>query len=408
MKPLKLLLVTQANPYFTSSASGNRMRSILDGLAKQGVEIHIIITQGFRSFDEFKRYRWKGNISEITYRYTIFLLHSSLWMRRISGYILAPLLKNTNAKLLRKKIIDFDPQIIWVHQNLDVLDVYLLAKAHLNQQNYKLMIELNEFHDIGLVHATNSLQLTLSKRYSKTLLTKILPKADFLVIMTRHLLEYYRQYTDANRALFLHMPMTVDMERFQLKKDKKDRYIAYCGSSSFVKDGVDILIRSFAAISGKYPEIKLKIAAFMEADGSKMLALINELKMQGKIEYVGELKRDEIPDFIINAELLLLPRPDSKQAQGGFPTKLGEYLATGNPVCATTVGEIPDYLKDGESVYFAEPGSVDSFADSMDRALSDPKKAAQIGKNGKHIADCNFNMDIQTERLFSFLNEHAL
>ncbi len=57
--------------------------------------------------------------------------------------------------------------------------------------------------------------------------------------------------------------------------------------------------------------------------------------------------------------------PDSKQAQGGFPTKLGEYLATGNPVCATTVGEIPDYLVDGESVYFAVPGSVDSFADAM-------------------------------------------
>ena len=118
----------------------------------------------------------------------------------------------------------------------------------------------------------------------------------------------------------------------------------------------------------------------------------------------GEFSRDKIPAIIKNASLLALPRPDSKQAQGGFPTKLGEYLATGNPVCATTVGEIPDYLIDDESIYFAEPGSINSFADAMKRALSNPLKAKRIGTNGRKVAETHFNKDIQAKKLYDFLS----
>ena len=118
---------------------------------------------------------------------------------------------------------------------------------------------------------------------------------------------------------------------------------------------------------------------------------------------MGEFSREKIPSFLQNASLLLLPRPDSKQAQGGFPTKLGEYLASGVPVCATTVGEIPNYLTNNESVFFAEPGSIDSFANAMDRALSNPELAKKVGLAGRKVAETHFNKDIQAKILYEFL-----
>ena len=127
--------------------------------------------------------------------------------------------------------------------------------------------------------------------------------------------------------------------------------------------------------------------------------------MQDKVFWKGEFSRDAIPAIIKNASVLALPRPDSKQAQGGFPTKLGEYLATGNPVCATKVGEIPDYLVDGESVFFAEPGSVNSFAEAMRKALSNAAEAEQIGKKGLEVAQKHFNKDIQSKLLYHFLSQ---
>jgi glycosyltransferase involved in cell wall biosynthesis len=59
---------------------------------------------------------------------------------------------------------------------------------------------------------------------------------------------------------------------------------------------------------------------------------------------------------------------------------------------------------DGESVYFAEPGSVDSFALAMRRALSNPEEAKQIGLNGREVAETHFNKDIQAKILYDFLH----
>ena len=407
-KKNKIILIHTLNFFEQDGATANRWRTMVEGLAKAGFDIEIIFTQGYLSIKEFKKFGRFGKIKNISYSYTTYLLHNSLWMRRISGYILSPLFKKLNALSVRKRINEIKPEIIWLFPALEVFDLYLLISEHIKLPNCKLMIEMNEFHDVGLLHSTNRFQIESSKRYSKILLNDILPKMDLFLIMTKNLLNYYRQFADPSKAKILHLPMTVDMKRFNLKRDPKDRYIAYCGSSSFLKDGVDILIKSFAIIQKKYPGVILKIAAFMEADGRKMLALINELGLDDKINYVGELQNDKIPEFIINAEVLLLPRPDSKQAQGGFPTKLGEYLSTGNAVCATRVGEIPDYLADNESVFFAEPGSVDSFAEAMDRALSDPGKAKDIGRQGKKVAEKNFDIEVQAERLGSFINNQII
>lgn len=405
-RKIKILLIHTRNIFENDSASANRWRTMIEGLANKGVEIQIIFAQGYGSFREYNQYGWKGNIDNIAYSYSIFLLHNTLWMRRVSKYLLAPLLKKINIFRVTKTIKNAFPDIIWLESAEEVLTIYLSAAANLKLSCHKLMIELNEFDDIALAFSTNKLQLSLSKQFSKVLLTKILPKTDLLLIMTRHLLEYYKQFTDQSKVKFLHLPMTVDLKRFDLKRKPIDRYMAYCGSSSFDKDGVDILIKSFSLISMKYPDVKLKIAAFMESDGVKMLAMIQELQLQDKVIYVGELTRDQIPEFVTNAELLMLPRPDSKQARGGFPTKLGEYLATGNPVCATNVGEILNYLVDNESAFMAEPGSITSFTSAIDRALSDPVKAIIIGMNGRKVAEAQFNMDIQSNRLYNFLIEN--
>ena len=82
-----------------------------------------------------------------------------------------------------------------------------------------------------------------------------------------------------------------------------------------------------------------------------------------------------------------------------------DYLATAKPVCATTVGEIPDYLRDGESVIFAEPGNVESFASAIRRALKNPEDAERIGANGRKVAEKEFNALIQAKKLKNYFEQ---
>jgi glycosyltransferase involved in cell wall biosynthesis len=69
------------------------------------------------------------------------------------------------------------------------------------------------------------------------------------------------------------------------------------------------------------------------------------------------------------------------------------------------VGEIPNYLEDNVSAFIAEPGSIDSFADVMYRALSDKDNAKRVGLNGRKVAEENFSVDVQAKRLVEFLKE---
>jgi glycosyltransferase involved in cell wall biosynthesis len=228
--------------------------------------------------------------------------------------------------------------------------------------------------------------------------------------MTDTLKNYYSEFPGINPGIiFLKVPMTVDLDRFKTGQSEcklQKPYIAFCGSSSFYKDGVDILIKSFARISYEYRDLRLYIAAFWEKDGPKMIKLIHDAKLEDKIIYLGTLDRNEIPSLLNNAKVLALPRPDSKQARGGFPTKLGEYLASGNAVCVTKVGEIPDYLVDNESAFLAEPGDINSFTNVLKRALSNEINSKRVGQNGRKVAEIHFNMDVQAKRIYDFMLEN--
>jgi glycosyltransferase involved in cell wall biosynthesis len=228
--------------------------------------------------------------------------------------------------------------------------------------------------------------------------------------MTKALYRHYSEVS-AGKPAYLHLPMTVDLTRFDpqmaypLPADLVQPYMAFVGVMNNMKDGIDILIEAFAGISSSFPAIKLYLYGFPTHETPDHKARILELGLGNRIFYRDAVSSELIPSILMNASLLLLPRPESRQAQGGFPTKLGEYLATGVPVCATRVGEIPQYLTDGESVFFADPGSVDSFALAISRALSDPALAEEVGKNGRMVAEKQFNKDIQAKILYDFLEQ---
>jgi glycosyltransferase involved in cell wall biosynthesis len=233
----------------------------------------------------------------------------------------------------------------------------------------------------------------------------VVPSFDGMIIMTDALERYYRPLMKKH-AIVLRMPILVDMSRFEkVSTTSKEKYIAYCGSPSGDKDGVPILIESFAKIAPLYPDMRLVIVGdyASQPEKEKMLKKIRNLGVADKVEITGRKTPDKVPAYLCGASILALARPDNVQAQYGFPTKLGEYLATGNPVVVTCVGEVCRYLQDGHSAYIAQPGSVESFAQKMIEVLSDQKKAVRIGLEGKKVAQEHFSLQGQSIRFGEFI-----
>ncbi|MBD9094969.1 MAG: glycosyltransferase [Bacteroides oleiciplenus] len=201
--------------------------------------------------------------------------------------------------------------------------------------------------------------------------------------------------------------MTVDPHRFEGIKKKADseKYIAYCGTVSNNKDGVDELIKSFGLVVQKHKNVKLYIIGEtpLKDDETGNLQLIESLDIKDKVVFTGIVPAEEMPQLLKNAEVLALARPNNLQAQHGFPTKLGEYLLTENPVVVTKVGDIPLFLEDGVSALLAEPQNTKEFADKLCWALEHPKEAAIIGRNGKEVALREFNAKIETKKLMNVI-----
>lgn len=404
---MKIIILVPFNPFFENSASANRILTLIQGLSNLGIALKIIITGGYRTKTEYKELGKKGKIGHIKYEYITSLFSYSKWQKRINKYLFIPLTRLiVQAKVLR--IASNNPNaIFWTGSDMNAFRIVIKLKEKLPQ--VKTFLELSEFLEIHRINKGRSVHMFIGDKRQSLFERKAFFAYTGLALMTKSLLNHYKNFPDQGPKL-LHLPMTVDLKRFtgqlQPLKEFQKPYIAFVGVMNNVKEGVDILIQAFSIISNQFHSHKLYLVGPWHYDTPGHKKLISKLGLDEKVFWMEEYKRDEIPCILKYADLLALSRPDSRQAQGGFPTKLGEYLASGNPVCATKVGEIPDYLTDGESVYFAEPGSVESFANAMRRALSNPEEARRVGANGRKVAETHFNKDIQAKILFDFLQQN--
>ena len=98
------------------------------------------------------------------------------------------------------------------------------------------------------------------------------------------------------------------------------------------------------------------------------------------------------------------PRPDTLQNRAGFSTKLGEYLASGNPVVAAGVGDIPLYLHNHVNAFVYPPGEYKAVEEAMEFILTHKEESSRIGVAGKETANKHFNAFVETQKMIEAFN----
>lgn len=228
---------------------------------------------------------------------------------------------------------------------------------------------------------------------------------DGLFVISNSLKEYFIKEGLPEKKVHV-INMFVDTNRFiGLRKTTDEKYIAYCGAVSYDKDGANILIESFAKFYPQHKDYKLYIIGkSVEATVIEQLKeLSQKLGVENNVVFTGAVDPKEMPQLLYNARILALARPDNLQAQNGFPTKLGEYLATGNPVVVTRVGEIPLFIKDMQNGFLAEP-NPESFSEKLSWVADNYVDALRIGKLGRELAFSEFSYARQSEIALRLMN----
>lgn len=370
---MKLIVLYRSfNP---NTAPTNRLLSFIKGFDELGISTEVVFITPNRHLDKLDKSRFSKNIT-INY----------LWKER--GY------KNRIIKLLRS-----------------YLDAKKFSKTLTSNSNVFLIGCTDYLHyftsrdDINVYHERTEhpsvIKTLLSFEQNKYL--QACRKTTGIFVISTALKRYFESI--GCKDVYI-INMTVDSNRFKgLEKQPSERYIAYCGTASNNKDGVDELIKSFAIVHQKHPNIKLYIIGKTpdKEDSAGNLRLIDELGVKDFVVFTGIVQASEMPQLLKNAEIVALDRPDSLQAQTGFPTKLGEYLLTENPVVVTKVGDIPLFIKDGETGLLAEERNSQAFSDKLIWALEHPVEAAEIGKRGAELALREFDYLNETKKIINII-----
>lgn len=380
-KKISLGIVT-AVPFPFGLAGTNRIISYSKGLVELGDKVTVLTShfheQGFDGkydgiiFKGFRKKYPSGILNKISLPFAV--LRQTFYLFR-------------NAKSYNAILIVSNSLIL-------ILLTYLVCKI----RSLRLVQEKSEF---PFVLRNKSI---LGRLYAQLYVNNIYRLFDGLIIMTHPLFEYFKDKTKKDCQKII-VPMTVEPERFENVSidNKHGDYIAYCGYMGGNKDGVMNLINAFSMLEKRYKQIKLiLIGTATQSELQELKELVDNLKLKNVIFY-GSVKRDEMPPLLCGAKILALARPTSLQSTGGFPTKLGEYLATGKPVVVTKVGDIPKYLEDGVNAFLVEPDVNQAFAEKFDYVLSNYEDALKTAQRGKELTETVFNYKVQSKRIQDYL-----
>ena len=122
------------------------------------------------------------------------------------------------------------------------------------------------------------------------------------------------------------------------------------------------------------------------------------------ITVTGHVAPTAVVELLNRCTVLVNPRGRGIAADSGFPTKVGEYLATGLPVITTKLGELAHSLCDRNQVIFAEPDDPLSLQDAIRFVWLNPLEAAKIGAAGKVWAKNNLEYQANADLLATFLD----
>lgn len=162
-----------------------------------------------------------------------------------------------------------------------------------------------------------------------------------------------------------------------------DRFRAvYTGNIAFPE--ALALVRIARAVTGDVPDFRLDVYA--DASPQQLKTFEKEILLQRAAAIVQlhpAVSGERVSLIQMNAGVLVAYQEDWLRTWVGFPSKLGEYFATGRPVICCDTPSLAGVAIDGRTAFVARMGDESGFVQKIVYALQHPAEANQVGRAGR-------------------------
>jgi glycosyltransferase involved in cell wall biosynthesis len=160
--------------------------------------------------------------------------------------------------------------------------------------------------------------------------------------------------------------------------------------------GVDVLIRALRLL----PDVQaIVVGGFPgERDLERVRALAEEIDVDGRVRFTGQVEPSHVPDLLRSAGILVMPTESSPPAAFTSPLKLFEYFASGRPVVASDLAPIREIVRSGENALLFTAGSPESLASSIRQLVDDRALGERLAGTAFDEAE-RYGWDRRAERL---------
>jgi glycosyltransferase involved in cell wall biosynthesis len=172
-------------------------------------------------------------------------------------------------------------------------------------------------------------------------------------------------------------------------------------ASSEPRKGLVHLVRSLPLILAEVPRARLLVVG--DGAGTHALALRSvaaRLGVAASIVWAGQ--RTDVPEILAALDVFALPSVAEALARSAL-----EAMASGLPVVATSVGGMPEAVRDGVTGLLVPPADSKALATAIVCLLRDPGLRRSLGDRARREVRERFSLDAQVPSIEAALARHV-
>lgn len=216
-----------------------------------------------------------------------------------------------------------------------------------------------------------------------------------------------RAYAGARRLVTVgNYPIVLEGEGYDVPYPKRNRGLVYVGGITEGR-GLAQMLEVARRVRRRTGERLTLVGPFQPAD---LESRLRSPGVEDAVEYLGVLPPDEARRVMAEAKVGLILFQPSRAHERAMPNKLFEYMASGVPVVGSDFPHWREIVEtaggpDRPAGVVVPPDDVDAVERAVLALLSDPERAADMGRAGRESATTRYTWKSEARTLLSLYDD---